>query len=67
MKYYMHVLDYSQGAYINIALSEELSNKYEKYENWEDFVHYEDLDKKYGFRLQDSYVMICDRNTMYYK
>ena len=71
MRYYLHVLDHSQHAYINIWLSKEeterLNKEFVKYENLIDFIKDEHLDYKYNFNLDASDIMFADRNTILYK
>lgn len=67
MRYYLHVLNYKDKSYINIGLNEEQSNKYEMYEDINDFIMHEGIDKKYGFIVGESAIMIAQENTIYYK
>ncbi len=67
MRYYLHVLNYENGSYINIRLSKEECKKYEMYDDYEDFIRYEGLEKKYGFSLKNSHIMFTKSNVIIYK
>lgn len=67
MRYYLHVLNYKDDSYINIGLSPEESKKYELYEDPNDFIIHEKIDKKYGFELGNAAVMFAKKNSIRYK